>query len=142
MKSSRRRTLFPTVQEVEFLHLKLLEKFGGLEGVRDRGLLESSLFRPRSGYYPTLLDQAAALMQSLARNHSFIDGNKRIAFAVTDVFLRMNGCHIKVSPLDAERFLVTEVIQEHASVEAIAKFLDSHVVLSDPLQKSQRLRAV
>ena len=128
MKSSRRRTLFPTVQEVEFLHLKLLEEFGGLMGVRDRGLLESSLFRPRSGYYQTLMDQAAALMQSLARNHSFIDGNKRIAFAVTDVFLRINGCRLDVATSDAERFLIHEVIQGHASVEVIAKFLETHLV--------------
>ena len=47
--------------------------------------------RPRSGYYKSLSEQAAALLQSLCQNHAFIDGNKRVAFALTAIFLRMNG---------------------------------------------------
>lgn len=55
------------------------------------GALESALYRPQTGYYLDLLQEAATLLESLAINHPFIDGNKRSAFAVTDVFLKLNG---------------------------------------------------
>lgn len=58
------------------------------------GALESALFRPQTGYYQDLIEEAAALLESLAINHPFIDGNKRVAFAVTDTFLRINGRRI------------------------------------------------
>lgn len=58
------------------------------------GALESALFRPQTGYYQDLIEEAAALLESLAINHPFIDGNKRVAFAVTDAFLRINARRI------------------------------------------------
>jgi death-on-curing protein len=58
------------------------------------GALEAALLRPQLGYYEGLIEEAAALMESLANNHPFIDGNKRVAFFVTDTFLRMNGQYI------------------------------------------------
>ena len=119
------KTLFPTLEEALFLHRRLLERFGGSVGVRDLGLLESALARPRSGYYETLSAQAAALMQSLARNHSFIDGNKRMAFALTGVFLSMNGFRLRVDADEAERFLVDEVISGHAELEVIVRRLEA-----------------
>ena len=64
----------------------LIERFGGPSGVRDLGLLESALFRPRTGYYRDLAQMAAALFESLIMNHPFIDGNKRVAFFAADVF--------------------------------------------------------
>lgn len=73
------------------MHEVLLAEFGGAPGVRDLGALESSLMRPQTGYYDDLVDQAAALMESLANSHPFVDGNKRVAFFVTDSFLRLNG---------------------------------------------------
>ncbi len=84
----------------------LLERFGGPPGVRDLGLLESALFRPRSGYYKDIAEMAAALFESLIINHPFIDGNKRIAFFATDVFLRMNGWKLKVEANKAHAFLI------------------------------------
>ena len=60
------------------------------------GALESALFRPKTGYYKDLIEEAAALLESLAINHPFIEGNKRVAFAVTDTFLRMNGFHFTI----------------------------------------------
>ncbi len=80
-------------------------------GVRDLGLLESALARPRSGYYASISEQAAALLQSLAGNHAFVDGNKRGAFAATAVFLRMNGYKLVVDADEAERFLIEDVIK-------------------------------
>ena len=62
--------------------------------LRDPGALESALFRPQTGYYEDVVAEAAALLESLAINHPFVDGNKRIAFAAADVFLRINGWHL------------------------------------------------
>lgn len=122
-----RETLFLTVEEALELHRQLIERFGGAEGVRDPGLLESALARPRSGYYCSLSEQAAALMQSLAGNHAFIDGNKRVAFAATAVFLRMNGYALAVGADAAERFLIDQVIEARADVPAIAGWLERHL---------------
>lgn len=82
-----------TVADALALHAILIRKYGGTDGVRDMGALESALFRPQTGYYADLIEEAAALLESLAINHPFIDGNKRVAFGVTDTFLRINGSH-------------------------------------------------
>ena len=89
---------FLTLEEVLEIHATLIEKFGGPEGVRDMGLLESALYRPRTGYYGDLIEMTAALFESLFMNHPFIDGNKRVAFFAADVFLRINSATIKVEP--------------------------------------------
>jgi len=117
-------TLFPTLQETLELHDQLILRFGGSKGVRDLGLLESALVRPQTGYYDTLSMQAAALLQSLCQNHCFVDGNKRVAFASTAIFLRMNGYRLSVKPDDGESFLVEQVIQKRATIEAIAAWLE------------------
>jgi len=80
-----------TTIEVLSIHAIMINKYGGSPGLRDLGALEAALFRPRTGYYSDIISQAAALMESLAINHPFIDGNKRVAFAVVDVFLRINN---------------------------------------------------
>ncbi len=82
---------FPTIEEVIAMHNALISAFGGSQGLRDEGALASALMRPQLGYYDGLIQEAAALMESLANNHAFVDGNKRVAFFVTDTFLRMNG---------------------------------------------------
>ena len=88
------RREFPTIEEVIAIHGILIQETGGSAGLRDVGALASAIMRPQIGYYDNLIEEAAALMESLAMNHPFIDGNKRIAFAVTDTFLRMNGSFI------------------------------------------------
>jgi len=92
------RVQFLTVDEVLAIHERLIELFGGPTGIRDPGLLESALYRPRTGYYDDLSAMAAALFESLLMNHPFLDGNKRIAFFATDVFLRLNGWKFEVDP--------------------------------------------
>ncbi len=87
-------TDYLTLHEVMFLHEDQLVRYGGRKGVRDMGALESALFRPQTGYYEHVIAEAAAMMESLAMNHPFVDGNKRVAFAATDVFLRINGYRI------------------------------------------------
>jgi death-on-curing protein len=84
-------TEYVTTAEALFFHKVLIERYGGASGIRDAGALESALHRPQTGYYDTIIDEAAALLESLVHNHPFVDGNKRVAFAVVDVFLRING---------------------------------------------------
>ncbi|NIR44388.1 MAG: type II toxin-antitoxin system death-on-curing family toxin [Gemmatimonadetes bacterium] len=100
------RVLFLTVDEVRAIHEALVARFGGVSGVRDPGLLESALFRPRTGYYADLAEMAAALFESLLMNHPFIDGNKRVAFFATDVFLRLNSFKLAVDADEAHEFLI------------------------------------
>ena len=91
------------VEDVLAIHSDLIERFGGTQGVRDPGLFEAALFRPQTGYYNSLLDEAAALWESLSQNHPFIDGNKRVAFACTYVFLAINDVEITASDEVATR---------------------------------------
>ena len=109
------------------LHARLLERFGGKSGVRDLGLLESALMRPQTGYYSSLSLEAAALLQSLSQNHAFIDGNKRIAFATTAIFLRMNGFRLVVDPDNGESFLIDRVIKAKAQLDEISQWLERHI---------------
>src|ERR1700739_2448479 len=90
-------TEYLTTADGLFFHQQLIERYGGARGVRDVGALESALHRPQTGYYDTLIHEAAARLESLVQNHPFVDGNKRVAFAVVDVFLRINGYTIAAS---------------------------------------------
>ena len=90
-------TEYLTTADALFFHKHLIERYGGAPGIRDVGALESALHRPQTGYYETLIHEAAALCESLVQNHPFVDGNKRVAFAVVDVFLRINGYSITAS---------------------------------------------
>src|ERR1700730_2535054 len=101
-----------TVAEVYQMHHRLIDTFGGLHGVRDKGAVEAAVFRPQTGYYNSLEEEAAALMESLGNNHAFLDGNKRIAFTATDVFLRRNGFHIVVEAAAAHSF-ITGSMERH-----------------------------
>lgn len=95
-----------SVDEVLAIHGRLLEEFGGPPGARDLGLLESALYRPRTGYYGDIAEMAAALFESLLMNHPFIDGKKRVAFFSTDVFLRLNGWKLEVDPDETHALLI------------------------------------
>jgi death-on-curing protein len=102
--------IYPTVAEVIETQRLLIDEFGGLHGIRDHALLESAVFRPRSGYYTGLIEEASALMESLANNHAFIDGNKRLSFVMTDAMLRANGYFLDVEPSEAYKF-ITEAME-------------------------------
>ena len=92
---------FPTIREVVDIHDDQILRFGGEPGLRDAGALESAIMRPQIGYYDGIIEEATALLESLAMNHPFVDGNKRTAFAATEVFLRMNGYYIDCDSLEA-----------------------------------------
>ena len=84
-----------TLTEILALHLELVHRYGGAPGVRDMGAVEAAALRPQSGYYRDIVEEAAALLESLLMNHPFVDGNKRVAFAACDVFLRINGWRLQ-----------------------------------------------
>jgi len=98
-------TDYLTIIEVLEIHSDLIERYGGSQGVRDLGALESALYRPQSGYYQNLLEEAAAQWESLSQNHPFVDGNKRVGFAVTYTFLKINGYSITSDSDDTYQFM-------------------------------------
>jgi death-on-curing protein len=99
-------TDYLTVVEVLAIQADQIERYGGAKGVRDRGLLEAALYRPQTGYYADLIEEAAALWESLAQNHPFVDGNKRTAFAVTYTFLAINGGRVTADALPTHEFIM------------------------------------
>ena len=90
---------FLTITQVIHIHDELVREFGGAFGVRDEGALESAVARPATGYYDSLAAEAAALMESLFNNHPFVDGNKRTATAIGEIFLQENGYFIAVDDI-------------------------------------------
>ena len=124
------RVQFLSVNEAIEIHQRLIERFGGTAGVRDKGLLESALFRPQTGYYEDLAEMAAALFESLLLNHACIDGNKRVAFFATDVFLRLNGWKISVEANAAHKFLIGMLERGDCSYEKLLPWIRDTVVES------------
>ena len=98
--------VYPEIGEAIAIHDALIREFGGARGIRDEGALASAIMRPQLGYYDSLIEEAAALMESLANNHPFVDGNKRVAFFVTDAFLRLNGYFIDCDSDEAYTFFM------------------------------------
>lgn len=94
-----------TLVEIFAIHTDQIDHYGGVHGVRDPGLLEAALFRPQTGYYADLIEEAAALWESLGQNHPFVDGNKRTAFAAAYTFLAINGLRIVATADDAFAFI-------------------------------------
>jgi len=116
-----------TVAEVYRMQHRLIEMFGGLHGVRDQGAVEAAVFRPQIGYYNSIEEEAAALMESLANNHGFVDGNKRIAFAAADVFLRRNGFYIEVDGLDGYAFIYGSMDRHEFRFPQILDWIRQHI---------------
>lgn len=118
---------FLTADEVLAIHERLIAVFGGRAGVRDRGLLESALHRPQTGYYADLAEMATALFESLIINHPFADGNKRVAFFATDVFLRLNGWTLEVDAESAHAFLTHRLETQTCDFAHILPWIRQHL---------------
>jgi death-on-curing protein len=108
----------------------MIKHFGGLPGVRDLGLIESAIGRPQATFdsddlYKTIFDKAAALLQSLLKNHPFVDGNKRTALTSAGIFLKLNGCKL-INEHDNEVSFALKVDNEHLTIEQISKWLEKH----------------
>jgi death on curing protein len=119
--------VYLTVGEVLQIHHQLIENYGGAHRLRDKGLLESAVFRPQTGYYNTIAEEAAALMESLANNHPFLDGNKRIAFAAAHTFLLVNGFDLEVRPLAAYKFMMHSIARGEFRFGPILEWINNHI---------------
>lgn len=118
---------FLELSEILLIHDVQIARFGGMPGIRDRGLLESALAQPKATFggellHPTIHEQAIAYLYHMAKNHPFIDGNKRTAFAAMDVFLRVNGYVLKLTDTQIYN-LVLQVVQGALSKEELANYL-------------------
>ena len=122
--------IYLTAQQVLFLHARLVTETGGSHGVRDINLLLSAMGRPQASFddqdlYPDLFTKAAALMDSLIRNHPFVDGNKRTGISAAGLFLRINDYWLNPSNIELEKFTI-EVAQSKYPVEEIAVWLQTN----------------
>lgn len=95
--------------------------------------MESALARPQSGYYTDLIQEAAALWESLSQNHPFVDGNKRVAVTIMAAFLRVNGYRLEFDDMDAFSFLLGLYESGTLRFKKLDTWLRQHAVLVDPL---------
>ncbi len=124
-----------TLGETVGLHRAIVAATGGADGVRDLGALESALAQPKATFggsdlYPSVIDKACALAFTLALNHPFVDGNKRIAHAAMAVFLDLNGFVIRASIDDQEQLMLT-LAAGQLTRAALTAWLDAHVASAD-----------
>ena len=119
-------TDYLTVAEVLAMHADQIQLYGGSHGIRDQGLLEAALFRPQTGYYADLIE-AAALWESLAQNHAFIDGNKRTAFAATYTFLAINGARLTADAEETYAFVAALYEADQFRFDQLVPWLRDHV---------------
>ena len=124
--------IFPTLKEVYEFHELQIELFGGSQGVRDTGLVESALYAAQQTFdgielYPTIPEKAAALWHGFVCNHAFIDGNKRIGLMVVEVFLSINGFDLDYSSQEAED-ITLKLASSQMSRQELMRLIVSHVV--------------
>lgn len=116
-----------TPQQVLAIHDQAVRRFGGSHGIRDVGLVESAVARPQASFagedlYPDIFDKAAALLQSLLKNHPFVDGNKRTALSSAGIFLKMNGYNLQNKHQEEVEFGI-KVDNENLTLEQISSWL-------------------
>lgn len=117
-------------QQAIWIYRRVLEETGGSAGIRDEGLFQSALARPQASFggndlYPALFEKAAALAESLARNHPFVDGNKRMALACMRVMLRLNGYQVTASE-EAKVILIHRIAAREVTVQDVAEWIKKH----------------
>lgn len=122
---------FLEITDILDIHQILIDRFGGMSGVRDEGLLESALSQPQASFFgellhPTIHAQAAAYLYHLAKNHPFLDGNKRTAYGAMEAFLRLNGYNLDLSNEQAYN-MVMQVAQGEMSKEELSSLLEQHI---------------
>ncbi len=122
---------FLEITDILEIHQILINRFGGMSGIRDEGLLESALSQPQATFFgellhPTIHEQAAAYLYHIAKNHPFLDGNKRTAYGAMETFLRFNGYNLDLSDEQVYN-MVMQVAQGEMSKEALASLLEQHI---------------
>lgn len=123
-------TLYLSVEQVLFIHARLIDETGGSHGVRDVGLLDAAVMRPRATFggadlYPDVFPKAAALLHSLVRNHPFVDGNKRTGITAAGIFLVQNGVRLTASSSDLEAFTLS-VVTQTIEIDILAGWFEAH----------------
>ena len=121
-----------SIIEAEQIHKILIETFGGAHGVRDLSALESALKRPFQTFdnkelYPTAIEKAAAVAESILNNHPSIDGNKRTGYVLMRLVLLQNGQDIHCSQQDKYEFVMS-IASGRMSFEEIASWLTKHSI--------------
>ena len=116
------------LRDILAFHADLIARFGGTLGVRDQGALESAAARPQNGYYSDIIEEAAALWESLSQNHPFLDGNKRTAITATAIFLRMNGYRLSFTDADAYQWLMKQYETGTLKKTILEDWLRQHVL--------------
>lgn len=119
---------------IEALHAEQLRLHGGASGIRDEGMLESALARPQQKEIygdPDLYELAAAYLFGIAKNHPFVDGNKRTAFAAADLFLYFNGMSVEAEQ-EAVINLVVKVAAGEINESGAAAFFRDHTMPVGP----------
>jgi death-on-curing protein len=125
-----------TLGEVVALHRAIIDTSGGASGVRDLAALESALAQPRASFagsdlHPSIAAKAAALGRSLALNHRFHDGNKRVAHAAMEVFLLLNGYEL-FADVDQQERLMLDLAAGQIDRESLEAWLLEHIKPSQP----------
>ncbi len=124
------KTKFISLDEVIAIHDNMVSLYGGSHGIRDLGLVESAISRPKTSFggqdlYPDIFTKAAALFHSLMFNHAFIDGNKRTTITTVARFLSINGYNLNATDREFVDFPL-RVENNHLSFEEIADWLEKH----------------
>ena len=120
--------IYLTVAEVIAIQHHQIEEYGGIHGVRDEGALEAAVFRPQTGYYNDVSEEAAALPESLVNNHPFMDGNKRIGFAAAHTFLLLNGFDLNVASETAFEFMIKTMAEGRFRFALLHEWISAHLV--------------
>ncbi len=125
-------TEYLMIPHVLAMHEVLIQKYGGLNGVRDQGLLESALAQPEQDVFgeelfPTISSKAAAYAFYLSENQPFIDGNKRIATVTAITFLRLNGYDLTASQEDVYK-IIMQLANKKISREKLEKWFQKNSI--------------
>ena len=120
--------VYLTVAEVTAIHHHQIDEYGGIHGLRDQGALESAVFRPQTGYYSDVSEEAAALLESLVNNHAFLDGNKRVGFAAAHTFLLVNGFDLDVTSKEGFEFMMKTLAEGKFRFVLLHDWIARHLV--------------
>jgi death-on-curing protein len=120
--------VYLTVAEVVAIHHHQIEEYGGEHGMLNQGSLEAAVFRPQTGYYNDLSEEASALFESLVNNHAFLDGNKRVGFAAAHTFLLINGFDLDVSNKAAFEFIIKTIAEGKFRFALLHEWIAGHIV--------------
>jgi death on curing protein len=120
--------VYLTVAEVIAIHHHQIEEYGGIHGLRDEGSLEAAVFRPQTGYYNDIAEEAAALLESLVNNHAFLDGNKRVGFAAMHTFLLINGFDLNVTSEVAAEFMLKTLAEGKFRFPLLHQWISANLI--------------